>query len=217
MPRAALAVAVLLLLAGCGEAVASGGDEKVPAAWLVIPHEAARETAYFAGGCFWGVEAVFEQVAGVAAAVSGYAGGRSDRVTYKEVTAGGTGHAETVRVVFDPAVVSYTDLLRVYFSVIADPTLRNRQGPDFGAHYRTALFPVDARQARQARAYLAQLERAGVYDRPIVTTLERARPFVVAEPYHQDFARRHPRHPYIVRHDAPKVAAFKRLFPELAR
>ncbi len=216
MKRSALAF-LALTLAACGGASAKGGYDKVPAARLVIDNPAASEIAIFAGGCFWGVEAVFEQVEGVRSAVSGFAGGASGDVTYKQVISGGTGHAEAVKVVFDPRVVSYADLMRVYFSVIADPTLKNRQGPDVGEHYRTAFFPMNDRQSRQARAYIAQLGRAGIYERPIVTTLERAAPFVPAETYHQDFAKKNPRHPYIVRHDAPKVAAFRRLFTELRR
>ena len=185
---------------------------RVPAASLSIENDAPLEVAYFAGGCFWGVEAVFEEVAGVKSAVSGFTGGAAKNVSYKQVTRGGTGHAEAVRVTFDPRRVSYTDLMQVYFSVIADPTQRNRQGPDVGEHYRSAFFPVDARQKREARAYIAQLGKAKVYDKPIVTRIEPFRHFVTAEAYHQDFMRKNPRHPYIVRHDAPKVAAYRDLF-----
>ncbi|MCJ8189831.1 peptide-methionine (S)-S-oxide reductase MsrA [Sphingomicrobium aestuariivivum] len=212
----ALALLSSLALAACGSASASG-YEKVPAARLVIENDAASETAVFAGGCFWGVEAVFEQVKGVRSAVSGFSGGASRKVSYRQVVSGGTGHAEAVKVVFDPRIVSYAELMRVYFSVIADPTQLNRQGPDVGPHYRTAFFPMDARQERQARAFIAQLGRAGVYDSPIVTRIEDWSHFIPAATYHQDFARKNPRHPYIVRHDAPKVAAFRRLFPELRR
>ena len=174
------------------------------------------ETAVFAGGCFWGVEGVFEQVKGVKRVVSGYAGGRVRAPTYEMVSSGTTGAAEAVRVDFDPSVVRYADLLRVYFSVIADPTLKNRQGPDVGTQYRTALFPVGTSQARQARAYIAQLGAQKAFSRPIVTTIESGR-FVTAEDYHQDYMRHNPRNPYIVVNDAPKVAAFRKLFPDIAR
>ncbi len=185
---------------------------RVPAAKMQLANDAPLEVAYFAGGCFWGVEAVFEEVDGVKSAVSGFSGGAARDVTYKQITRGNTGHAETVKVVFDPRKTSYAELMQVYFSVIADPTQLNRQGPDVGTHYRSAFFPVDDRQKKQARAYIRQLGQAGVYDKPIVTKLEPFRFFVTAEGYHQDFASKNPRHPYIVRHDAPKVAAYKRIF-----
>ena len=184
-----------------------------PPAALSLPASGTREVAIFGGGCFWGVEGVFERVRGVSSAVSGYAGGNTPRPTYVQVTSGTTGHAEVVKVIFDPRVVRYTDLLQIYFSVIADPTQLNRQGPDTGTQYRTALFPTSAVQAKQARAYLTQLKSQRVFERPIVTTLESARAFTPAEAYHQDFMRKNPAHPYIVMHDRPKVAALKRLFP----
>ena len=213
--RIFLTLATAVSLTACGSAAASDGYQRVPAAKSVIANDAATETAVFAGGCFWGVEAVFEEIDGVKSAVSGFSGGSAREISYKEVTRGGTGHAEAVKVVFDPRKVSYADLMRVYFSVIADPTQRNRQGPDVGEHYRSAFFPMNARQEKQARAYVRQLGAAGVYDKPIVTTIEDWSHFVPAEAYHQDFARKNPRHPYIVRHDAPKVAAFRRLFPAM--
>ena len=186
---------------------------KAPSPALVVPASAPREVALFAGGCFWGVEGVFEHVRGVTSAVSGYAGGRTASPGYEQVSSGTTGHAETVRVSFDPRVVRYADLLQIYFSVVADPTLLNRQGPDSGTQYRTALFPTSAAQARQARAYIAQLSAARVFPRPIVTTIEPARGFTPAESYHQDFMAKNPLYPYIVVNDRPKVAALKRLFP----
>ena len=210
--------ASLVLAAATLTAPASAADyRRVPAATLDITNGAASETAIFAGGCFWGVEAVFERVKGVKSAVSGFAGGHVANPSYRQVTTGRTGHAEAVRVTFDPRVVSYADLLQVYFSVIADPTQKNRQGPDVGPHYRTAFFPLDTRQARVARAYIAQLEKAGTYSRPIVTTIEKAGTFTAAEDYHQDYMRKNPRSPYILAHDAPKVRAFGKLFPDLAR
>lgn len=189
---------------------------RVPAAAYDPSNSAKSEVAVFAGGCFWGVEGVFEKVKGVKSAVSGYAGGSAADAAYDRVSSGQTGHAEAVRVVFDPRVVSYADLLQVYFSVIADPTLVNRQGPDRGPHYRTALFPANATQAKVARAYIAQLGQAKVYPRPIATKLESGK-FYPAEAYHQDYMRAHPRSPYIVAHDAPKVRALGKLFPDLAR
>jgi peptide-methionine (S)-S-oxide reductase len=176
-----------------------------------------RETAVFAGGCFWGVEGVFEPVRGVTSAVSGYAGGSSARPNYDQVSSGTTGHAEAVRVTFDPRVVRYSDLLRIYFSVVADPTILNAQGPDHGTQYRTALFPTSAAQEKQARAYLAQLRAQRVFDRPIVTRIESLRGFTPAEAEHQDFMAKNPMHPYIVVNDRPKVVALKRLFPKSYR
>ncbi len=188
----------------------------VPAFTSAEPTHAKTETAVFAGGCFWGVEGVFERVKGVKRAVSGYAGGTARSPDYEMVSSGTTGAAEAVRVDFDPSVVSYADLLRIYFSVVADPTLKNRQGPDVGTQYRTALFPVGPAQSRQAKAYIAQLNAAKVFPRPIVTTIESGR-FVTAEAYHQDYMRHNPRNPYIVVNDAPKVAALQKLFPRLVR
>ena len=180
---------------------------------LSIATAGNREVAIFAGGCFWGVEGVFEHVRGVSSAVSGYTGGNTARPTYEAVSSGATGHAEAVRIVFDPRVVRYADLLQVYFSVVADPTQLNRQGPDSGTQYRTALFPTSAAQDKQARAYLAQLKARRLFDRPIVTRIESVRGFTPAETYHQDFMAKNPAHPYILVNDRPKVAALKRLFP----
>lgn len=186
-----------------------------PAPALSIPASTASETAYFAGGCFWGVEGVFEHVKGVTSAVSGYAGPKRG-TSYEQVSSGTTGNAETVKVTFDPRVVSYAQLLRVYFSVVADPTLLNRQGPDRGTQYRTALFPTSPAQERQARAYLAQLKAARSFARPIVTSVERGA-FTPAEAYHQNYMKAHPDQPYIAINDRPKVEALKRLFPALYR
>jgi len=187
----------------------------VPA--LSIAPTTNREVAIFAGGCFWGVEGVFEHVRGVSSAVSGYAGGKEARPTYAAVSAGRTGHAEAVRVTYDPRVVRYSDLLRIYFSVVADPTQLNRQGPDRGTQYRSALFPMSAAQERQARAYLSQLRRQRVFDRPVVTRIESLRGFTPAEAYHQDYMRKNPNAGYIVTHDRPKVEALRRLFPRSYR
>jgi len=176
------------------------------------------ETAVFAGGCFWGVEGVFSHVKGVHLAVSGFAGGpRGRKVDYERVSEGDTGYAEAVRVTYDPKLVSYGALLRIFFSVIADPTTLNAQGPDRGTQYRSALFPLNAEQVKAADAYLIQLGKAGLWRDPIVTRVERFTGFQDADSYHQDFMRRNPRHPYILRWDASKVAALKAMFPALYR
>lgn len=212
------AVAAILAIALISNSSSGAAASRpVPAPQTVVASSAPREVAYFAGGCFWGVEGVFEHVKGVQNAVSGYSGGKIARPTYAGISTGATGHAETVKVAFDPRQVRYADLLRVYFSVIADPTQLNRQGPDKGTQYRTALFPVSKAQAVQARAYIAQLGAAKVYPRPIVTRIEPYKGFTVAEAYHQDFMRKYPTYPYIVVHDRPKVAALRSQFPRLYR
>lgn len=174
------------------------------------------ETAIFAGGCYWGVEGVFSHVKGVHLVVSGFSGGpRGRQVDYDRVSRGDTGFAEAVRVTYDPAKVSYGTLMRVFFSVIADPTTLNYQGPDHGTQYRSALIPLNAEQDKAARAYLAQLGAAGLWNDRIVTRVEPFTGFQNADASHQDFARHNPRHPYIVRWDAPKIAALKAMFPAL--
>lgn len=188
----------------------------IPAPATDEPRAAGLQTAVLAGGCFWGMEAVFEQVKGVKDVVSGYAGGTKATATYNQVLTETTGHAEAIRVTYDPAMVSYGTLLRVYFSVAHDPTQLNRQGPDAGSSYRSAIFPQNAQQQRVAAAYIQQLGKTNAWGKPIVTKIERGQ-FYAAEAYHQDFARRNPNHGYIVRWDKPKVAAFKAGFPSLAR
>jgi len=183
---------------------------KVPPAALVEPSQKDREVAVLAGGCFWGVEAVYEHVDGVIDVKSGFAGRQSGPVTYSNVKSSGS--AEAVRIVFDPRKVSYAELLRIMFAVVADPTQVNRQGPDVGPQYRTAIFPQSPAQERVAKAYIAQLQKARVFPKPIATKVESGR-FVEAEAYHQDFMRKNPAHPYIVVHDRPKLAALKQQFP----
>lgn len=174
------------------------------------------ETAIFAGGCFWGIEGVFAHIKGVTSARSGFAGGPAGRrVDYGQVSRGNTGFAEAVRVTYDPKIVSYGTLLRVFFSVMADPTTLNYQGPDHGTQYRSALFPLNAEQGRVASAYLAQMGKSGIWRAPIVTRVERATGFVDADASHQDFMERNPRNPYILMWDAPKLAALRSLFPTL--
>ena len=206
---------LMLAVTACGFVEPANAERavKAPAPAMVVPAAGSSEVALFAGGCFWGVEGVFEHVRGVTSAVSGYAGGHTANPGYEQVSSGTTGHAETVRVTFDPRVVRYADLLQIYFSVVADPTLLNRQGPDEGTQYRTALFPTTAAQAKQARAYIGQLSAAHVFKRPIVTRIEPYRGFTAAEGYHQDFMARNPTYPYIVINDRPKVAALKQMFP----
>jgi peptide-methionine (S)-S-oxide reductase len=204
-------------LAACAPATAAESVFDAPAAKREAREGQGLKTAIFAGGCFWGVEAVFSHTKGVKSAVSGYQGGTVANPTYEQVSSGGTGHAEAVRVTYDPAVVRYDQLLQVLFSVIADPTLKNRQGPDSGTQYRAAIFPLNAEQRSVASAYLAQMRSSGVWDKPIVVPIETARRFYPAETYHQDFAQKNPNHPYIRRWDAPKVAAFKDKYPALYR
>jgi peptide-methionine (S)-S-oxide reductase len=175
-----------------------------------------NHTAIFAGGCFWGMEAVFEQMKGVKSVTSGYAGGTATTATYQQVSSERTGHAEAIRIVYDPRQVSYGTLLRVFFAVAHDPTQLNRQGPDSGPSYRSAIFPQSPEQSRIAAAYVKQLGGARAFAAPIVTRIEAGR-FYPAEAYHQDFMRRNPTHPYIMRWDKPKVAAFRAGFPTLAR
>ena len=177
----------------------------------------AQQTAVFAGGCFWGVEAVFEHVKGVIRVTSGYAGGSMPAPSYEDVSTGRTGHAESVEIVFDAQQISYGKLLQIFFSVAHDPTQLNRQGPDEGPQYRSAIFYMNPQQQREATAYVAQLAKAGTFARPIVTEIAALRAFYPAEEYHQDFAERHPLHPYIVIHDRPKVERLKKMFPELYR
>jgi peptide-methionine (S)-S-oxide reductase len=174
---------------------------------------AHSETAVFAGGCFWGVQGVFEHVRGVQQAVSGYSGGAAATAQYETVATGNTGHAESVRVTFDPAQVSYGRLLQIFFSVGHNPTELNYQGPDEGTQYRSALFPLDAAQRTVAQAYIAQLDRAHVFAVPIVTRVEPFKGFYPAESYHQNFLTLHPDNSYIYYNDLPKIAALKRLFP----
>ncbi|MBJ7337608.1 peptide-methionine (S)-S-oxide reductase MsrA [Mycolicibacterium sp.] len=172
-----------------------------------------RETAVLAGGCFWGVQGVFQHVKGVTQAESGYAGGQQDTADYETVSTGTTGHAESVRITYDPSQVTFGQLLRIYFSVVQDPTQLNRQGPDEGTQYRSAIFAQDATQQRVADAYIAQLDSAAVFPAPIVTKVEPNTGFFPAEAYHQDYLNSHPTSSYIAINDMPKVDGLKQLFP----
>ena len=189
----------------------------IPPPTTVSRPSAGPQTIVLAGGCFWGIEAVYEHIKGVKEAVSGYAGGTKAQADYETVSTGTTGHAESVRVTFDPAQVSLERLLQVFFSVAHDPTQLNRQGPDVGPQYRSAIFFADEEQAKSARAYIEQLTKAKVYPRPIVTQVVKLDAFYPAEEYHQDFAEKNPTYPYIVYHDKPKVENLKAKFPELYR
>lgn len=177
----------------------------------------ATETAVLSGGCFWGVEAVFEHVKGVKSVVSGYSGGSAGTARYEIVSSGRTGHAESVKIAFDPAQVSYAELLKVFFSVAHDPTQRNRQGPDVGSQYRSAIFYANEAQKQTALAYIAQLQAAHAFRRPIVTAVVPLQAFYPAESYHQDYLEHHRTQPYIVVNDLPKLAALEREFPTLYR
>jgi len=174
---------------------------------------ATAKTAVFAGGCFWGVQGVFQHVNGVTSAVSGYAGGDKATAEYEKVGSGRTGHAESVRVTYDPGKVSFGKLMQIYFSVAHDPTELNRQGPDVGPQYRSTVFAMDDEQARLAQAYITQLDETKAFGKKIVTTIERGKPFYAAEDYHQDYLTLHPNQPYIAIHDLPKVENLKRMFP----
>ena len=203
------------LLAVCGMVEAAVVVLPDPVSDAPLAAKSSSQTAVFAGGCFWGIEAVFEHVKGVTQAVSGYSGGTAETADYQKVSAGRTAHAEVVQVTYDPSKVSYGQLLKVFFSVAHDPTQLNRQGPDTGPQYRSAIFTVDAAQQRAAQAYIAQLQAAKSFPRPIVTQVVALKAFYVAEPYHQDYVVHHPDQPYIIYNDLPKVAALKKQFPQL--
>lgn len=211
---ALLTVAVLWHVpARTGETAAT-----LPAPAIDSPKTAGGlQTAVLAGGCFWGVQGVFQHTQGVRRVLSGYAGGDKSTAEYEKVSTGETGHAESVQVVFDPREISYGEILRIYFSVAHDPTELNRQGPDVGTQYRSAIFYADAQQRRIAQAYIAQLQKARSFARPIVTRVDPLKGFYPAEAYHQDYLILHPYQPYIVINDLPKIANLKRLFPEQYR
>ena len=214
--RSVLLLPILLFAAACQQpASASETVVRAPVAKVRADEGSGKQIAIFAGGCFWGVEGVFSHTKGVISAVSGYHGGSKQSADYKKVSRGLTQHAEAVRVVYDPKVVRYDQIVQIFFSVIADPTQFNRQGPDKGSQYRSALIPMDEGQRKAATAYLKQLEESGLWNAPIVTRIEEHDRFYPAEPYHQDFMKANPRHPYILRWDAPKVAALKELYPKL--
>ena len=216
----ALAIAVVVLLgvlAVRSFPASADGGRALPPPTVDVKPASGSAVAVFAGGCFWGVQGVFQHVKGVTKALSGYAGGEKSAAEYETVSMGTTGHAESVQVTYDPRQVSYGLLLQVFFSVAHDPTELNRQGPDTGTQYRSAIFPTSDEQASVAKAYIAQLDQAHAFRAAIVTRIEPGRAFYPAEAYHQDFLTRHPSYPYIVVNDLPKVEDLKRLFPSLYR
>jgi peptide-methionine (S)-S-oxide reductase len=216
-PFNALRIGSISLMFSIGTACSAAGAPLPIPAPQFDSSGTSLQTAVIAGGCFWGVEGVFEHVRGVQQVVSGYAGGTKASADYKTVSSGRTGHAESVQIVFDPQQVSYGKILQIFFSVAHDPTQLNRQGPDFGTQYRSAIFYANAEQQDVARKYLEQLANAKVFDRTIVTRLDPLQAFYQAEDYHQDFMENNPTHSYIVLHDAPKVRNLQRTFPDYYR
>lgn len=205
-------LAMATALAGCG--IAPAGATPVPAPKRTAIEKAPHATAVLAGGCFWGMELVFSHLRGVTSVVSGFEGGSASTATYERVSDGDTGHAESVRITYDPRVIRYDQLLRVYFTVATDPTQLNRQTPDVGTQYRGAIVPMGPEQDAVARAYLAQLRAADPWHRPIATAIEPWRGFTPAETYHQDFALKNPGHPYLRAWDYAKLDALKATFPQ---
>jgi peptide-methionine (S)-S-oxide reductase len=208
-----------LALAVWGLARAEGENAPLPNPAMDAPLAKApgQQTAVFAAGCFWGIEAVFKHVNGVISSTPGYSGGNADTASYEKVSSGSTGHAESVKVVYDPSKVTYGSLLKVLFSAAHDPTQLNRQGPDSGTQYRSAIFFANDEQQKIAQAYVNQLQAAKVYRKPIVTQIAPLKAFYQAEDYHLDYLARNPYQPYIVINDLPKLAALKKDFPELYR
>jgi peptide-methionine (S)-S-oxide reductase len=220
LTRSASIMAVLGVAALALRHVPAAAQEGVtlPVPAVDLPQgNASSATAVFAGGCFWGVQGVFQHVKGVTSAVSGYAGGEKSSAHYEVIGSGTTGHAESVQVIYDPRQVSYGRLLQIFFSVAHDPTQLNRQGPDYGTQYRSAIFPATAEEASVAKAYIAQLDQTRLFRKNIVTKIEPGRAFYPAEAYHQDFLTLHPTYPYIVVNDMPKIEDLKRRFPEVYR
>jgi len=209
---AAVAAITALTLPGMQQPVEAAVTIPPPATNVIVTD--GNQIAVFAGGCFWGMEAVFQHVSGVRSVISGYAGGSAETATYRQVGTGRTGHAEAVRIVYDPSEVTYGQLLRIYFSVAHDPTQVNRQGPDTGSDYRSAIFPRNAAQRNVARRYIALLNGSGRFSRPIATQIESGT-FYRAEDYHQNFLNRNPRHPYILAHDVEKVEDLRATFPRI--
>lgn len=211
---------ILLMAVFVGVIACSAGDRSrvaIPSPTVDAPMATNKteQTAVVAGGCFWGVQAVFQHVKGVISATSGYSGGSARTAEYELVSTGDTGHAESVKITYDPSQVTYGQLLKIFFSVAHDPTQLNRQGPDHGSQYRSSIFYGSDEQKRIAEAYIAQLEKANVFPGPIVTQVAPLKAFYTAEAYHQDYAARHPDDPYIVYNDAPKVAHLRQQFPNL--
>ena len=215
---AVMAISFVVLAGLAVRDVTAGADVARVVPWPLVdapPGQATSAVAVLAGGCFWGVQGVYQHVKGVTSAVSGYAGGEKKSADYDSVGTGRTGHAEVVEITYDPRQISYGRLLHIFFSVVHDPTQLNRQGPDSGPQYRSAIFPTTVQQAEVAKAYIAQLDQAHVFKKAIVTRVEVDRVFYPAEAYHQDYLENHPKQPYIVINDLPKIQDLKRIFPEL--
>ena len=211
--RMAFLVPALALL---GSPACSTAQGRIPAFAGESPSAGTgKQTAVFAGGCFWGVDAVFKHVKGVDSVVSGYSGGSADTAQYETVSSGRTGHAESVKITYDPSQIRYSELLRIFFSVATDPTQLNRQGPDSGTQYRSVIFYANEDQKRTALAYIDQLNKAKAFSRPIVTQVVPLKAFYPAEQYHQNFLERHPHYPYIVFNDLPKLRELQKQFPDL--
>jgi peptide-methionine (S)-S-oxide reductase len=208
-------ISAVLLLSTCLAHAASHPLIPPPSADIPLVSQPGKATAVFAGGCFWGTQAVFQRVKGVLATTTGYSGGSAQTATYKQVITETTGHAESVEVIYDPSRITYGQLLRIFFSVAHDPTELNRQGPDVGTSYRSAIFYASADQQRIAKAYIAQLDSGKLFPKPIVTEIVPLKAFYRAENYHQDYAYYNPDNPYIQVCDRPKIAALKEQFPEL--
>ena len=206
---------IMVGLMACNGADAATPNLPSPTTDTALAATKSEQSIVVAGGCFWGIQAVFQHVKGVISATSGYAGGNSKTAEYELVSTGETGHAESVKIVYDPSQITYGQLLRVFFSVAHDPTQLNRQGPDEGSQYRSAIFYNSDEQRRIADAYIAQLDNAKAFPRPIVTQVAPLKGFYAAEAYHQNYAANHPHNPYIVYNDAPKVAHLRQQFPEL--
>jgi len=213
--RLALSTLVVALAGSAGCNAAPRSPVPAPAVDDALARSPGRQTAVFAGGCFWGTQSVFERVKGVVATTAGYSGGSASTATYDQVTTETTGHAESVKVVYDPSKITYGKLLQVFFSVVHDPTELNRQGPDVGTSYRSAIFYATDDQRRIAAAYIGQLDAAKAFPRPIVTEVTPLKGFYDAESYHQDYALHNPDNPYIEVCDRPKIDALKKEFPEL--
>lgn len=222
LPNIAAALAVLtigLVLFAAkltnGASRTTEGPVSAPSFDAQVTAGATEDTAVFAGGCFWGVDAVYKHVKGVKSVISGYAGGDVANPSYEQVSTGDTGHAESVEVIYDPSQVSYGKLLQIFFSVAHDPTQLNRQGPDRGTQYRSAIFFNNAQQQQVAESYIKQLTAAKTFSRPIVTQVAKLRAFYPAEEYHQNYLAQHPNQPYIVINDQPKIAALRKQFPDI--
>ncbi len=215
-PHRVLAVLLMVMLAGVA---AKAGDPATafpnPTVDATQATSKSQQAAVLAGGCFWGIQAVFQHVKGVISATSGYSGGEASTAHYERVSEGNTGHAESVKIVYDPSKITYGQILRVYFSVAHDPTELNRQGPDVGTQYRSSIFYANDEQKHIAEAYIAQLDKAKVFPSSIVTVVVPLKAFYPAEAYHQDYAALYPDNPYIVYNDAPKVAHLQQQFPDL--